>query len=214
MPHGASRTPPPRRAEVAAVLSAEYSSTFRKVLFRSPPCVHPFAVAACRAWRPPYVGPARLPLSHRSRMSWFQIFIPSRCDAGRKHSLPPQVLQTASRTGKNRKKMNKYAENASRRPVPGLSPVSRKRTSPGKKKAGPTKKHQNGKPSKPFFPPPPARLLRKKARTAFGIHVFCLPLPYGTTGTSIRGKRPLGRNRVHRLRHRATRTPDTNALSN
>ena len=124
---------------------------------------------------------------------------------------PPQVLQTASRTGKNRKKMNKYAENASRRPVPGLSPVSRKRTSPGKKKAGPTKKHQNGKPSKPFFPPPPARLLRKKARTAFGIHVFCLPLPYGTAGTSIHGERPLGRNRVHRLRHRPTahwtRTP-------
>ena len=210
MSRGASRTSPPRRAEVAAVLSAEYSSTFRKVLFRSPPCVHPFAVAACRAWRPPYVGSARLPLSHRSRMSWFQIFVPSRCDAGRKHGFASPGSPNSFQNGK---KMNKYAENPSGRPAPGLLPVNKKRTSSGKKKAGPTKKHQNGKPSKQFFPPPPACFLRKKARTAFGIHVFCLPLPNGTAGTSIHGERPLGRNRVHRLRHRPTRTPDTNAPS-
>ena len=100
MSRGASRTSPPRRAEVAAVLSAEYSSTFRKVLFRSPPCVHPFAVAACRAWRPPYVGSARLPLSHRSRMSWFQIFVPSRCDAGRKHGFASPGSPNSFQNGK------------------------------------------------------------------------------------------------------------------
>ena len=104
MSRGASRTSPPRRAEVAAVLSAEYSSTFRKVLFRSPPCVHPFAVAACRAWRPPYVGSARLPLSHRSRMSWFQIFVPSRCDAGRKHGFASPGSPNSFQNGKKQEK--------------------------------------------------------------------------------------------------------------
>ena len=207
MPHGASRTPPPRRAEVVAVLSAKYFFALRHAFIRLP-WQH-----ASHDGRPTSVLPGfRFPIAagcHGFRFSFRHAAMPDG-----NTDLPPQVLQTASRTGKNRRKMNKHAENASGRPAPRLSPVSKKRTSPGKKKAGPTKKHQNSKPSKPFFPPPPARLLRKKARTAFGIHVFCLPLPYGTTGTSIRGERPLGQNRVHRLRHRATRTPDTNALSN
>ena len=104
MPHGASCTPPPRRAAVAAVHSAEYSSTLRKVLFRSPPCVHPFAATACRAWRSPYVGTARLPLPHRSRMSWFQIFVPSRCDAGRKHGFASPGSPDSFPNGKKQEK--------------------------------------------------------------------------------------------------------------
>ncbi len=188
------------------VLSAKYFFALRHAFIRLP-WQH-----AAHGGRPTSVLPGfRFPIAagcHGFRFSFRHAAMPDG-----NTDLPPQVLQTASRTEKNRKKMNKYAENASRRPAPRLSPVSRKRTSSGKKKAGPTKKHQNGKPSKQFFPPRPACLLRKKARTAFGIHVFCLPLPYGTAGTSIRGERPLGRNRVHRLRHRPTRTPDTNAPS-
>ena len=188
------------------VLSAKYFFALRHAFIRLP-WQH-----ATHGGRPTSVLPGfRFPIAagcHGFRFSFRHAATPDG-----NTDLPPQVLQTASQTRKNRKKMNKYAENPSGQPAPGLSPVSRKRTSSGKKKAGTAKKHQNGKPSKQFFSPPPACRFRKKARTAFGIHVFCLPLPYGTTGTSIHGERPLGRNRVHRLRHRPTRTPDTNALS-
>ncbi len=204
MPHGASRTPPPRRAEVVAVLSAKYFFALRHAFIRL------LWQHAAHGGRPTSVQPGfRFPFAARCHGFCFSFRHAAMPDENT--DLPTQVLQTTSRTEKSRKKMNKYAEIPSGQPVPKLSSVSRKRASPGKKKADLAKKHQNGKLSKLFFPSPPTCLLRKKARTAFGIHVFCLPLPYGTAGTSIHGERPLGRNRVHRLRHRPTahwtRTP-------